>query len=227
MARPRDASSAATWQRIVTAAREELASDGEAAGANDLSLRQVARRSGVSLGTIHYYFETREALLEACLDTYYDALRDLAAELATALSVTTRETAREIIPKLLRRMFRFAYAERAQLKLRALTNSRRGHLHPHRDMHERGPYLEAFSQSIARLVDIDANGVRMVFQTMSFVVMQYVLLTDAEVEHIVGAGGDVGRQAIEDHVVSVGARLVFATPPEASPKSAWTGPSSG
>lgn len=222
MARPRDASSAETWHRIVSAAREELACDGEASGANDLSLRQVARRSGVSLGTIHYYFETREALLEACLDVYYESLRDLATDLATQLGAATRENGREVIANGLRRMYRFGHAERAHLKLRALTNSRRGHLHPQRDAHERGPYLEAFSQIIVRLVDVDASAVRMTFQTMSFVIMQYVLLTDAEIEQIVGAGGEAGRQAIEDHVVTVGCRLVFDTVPTSAARPRQT-----
>ena len=40
--------------------------------------------------------------------------------------------------------------------------------------------------------------------------MHYVLLCDAELEQIVGVGGDVGRQRAEDHVVRVGLRLIFA-----------------
>jgi hypothetical protein len=44
---------------------------------------------------------------------------------------------------------------------------------------------------------------------MSFVIMHYVLLCDAELEQIVGAGGEVGRQRVEDHVVRVGLRLIF------------------
>ena len=45
----------------------------------DASLRDVARRAGVGLGTLYRHFPTREALLEAMLRTGFD---DLAAQAA-------------------------------------------------------------------------------------------------------------------------------------------------
>ena len=208
MVRPKNADSEETWNRIISAAREELINDEN--GGIDVSVRQVALTSGVSLGTIHYYFPTKESLLEACLDAYYVALRDLAGDLAERVSQGTRENARGLIDDCLRRIYRFALSERPRLKLRAATNTQRGHLHPLRELHERGPYLEWFTPILARLVDIDAGEVRMVFQTMTFVVMHYVLLCDAELEQIVGIGGDVGRQRAEDHIVRVALRQLFA-----------------
>lgn len=207
MVRPKNADSEETWNRIIDAARQELISD--AGGGIDVSVRQVALTAGVSLGTIHYYFPTKEALLEACLDAYYVALRELAGELAERVGRATRETARDELDDCLRRTYRFALSERPRLKLRAATNTQRGHLHPFRDEHVRGPYLDWFTPILARLVDVGAGEVRMAFQTMSFVVMHYVLLCDAELEQIVGVGGDAGRQRVEDHVVRVGLRLLF------------------
>ncbi|MET7683023.1 TetR/AcrR family transcriptional regulator [Streptomyces sp. NPDC005423] len=50
----------------------------EGAGA---SLRDIARRAGVGLGTMHRHFPTRETLLEALLRTGFDGLTARAAEL--------------------------------------------------------------------------------------------------------------------------------------------------
>jgi AcrR family transcriptional regulator len=206
MVRPKDADSEETWNRIIAAARQELVDD---EGNIDVSLRQVALTSGTSLGTIHYYFPTKESLLEACLEAYYVALAELAGDLAERTGRCTRETAREVIDDCLRRIYRFALSERPRLRLRAATNTQRGRLHPLRDEHVRGPYLDWFTPIIERLVDVSAGEVRMAIQTMSFVVMHYVLLCDAELEQIVGVRGDAGRRIVEDHVVRAGMRLVF------------------
>ena len=52
----------------------------------DTSLRDVARRAGVGLGTLYRHFPTREALLEALLRAYFDELAVHAAELETSSS---------------------------------------------------------------------------------------------------------------------------------------------
>ncbi|MEO3858259.1 helix-turn-helix domain-containing protein [Acrocarpospora sp. B8E8] len=52
----------------------------------DASLRDVARRAGVGLGTLYRHFPTREALLEALLRAGFDELAAQAAELETSSS---------------------------------------------------------------------------------------------------------------------------------------------
>lgn len=52
----------------------------------DASLRDVARRADVGLGTLYRYFPTREALLEALLRTSFDELATQAAKLETSNS---------------------------------------------------------------------------------------------------------------------------------------------
>jgi AcrR family transcriptional regulator len=52
----------------------------------DASLRDVARRAGVGLGTLYRHFPTREALLEALLRTRFDELAARADDLASASS---------------------------------------------------------------------------------------------------------------------------------------------
>jgi AcrR family transcriptional regulator len=207
MARPKDAASEETWNKIVAAARDELGQD--SSRGVDLSMRQIAARSGVSLGTIHYYFPTKDALLEGVLDAYHAALGTLAETMTRELAALTRENARAVIGRCLRQVYRFARSERRMLKLTAFTNTQRGHIHPQRASRVHGPHLDLFSNLLAPFVDTDAFGVRMAFQTMTFVVMQYVLMADAEREQLVGTNDTRAEAQIEEHIVSVGLRLIF------------------
>ncbi len=52
----------------------------------DASLRDVARKAGVGLGTLYRHFPTREALLEALLRASFDELTAKAGELETSSS---------------------------------------------------------------------------------------------------------------------------------------------
>lgn len=207
--RPKNSDSAVTWDLIVMAARRQLV-DNEHGGL-DLSIRSVSTSADVSLGTIHYYFPTKEALLEACLDAYYEDLETLARELMQSLLTATRENAKETLDGCLRRIYRFAVSERPRLRLRARTNASRGMLHPDRHARVRGPYLDAFTPILARIVDLDPLAIRLTFQTITFAVMQYVLLCDEELEQIAGVGGDEGRRVIEDHVVHTTLRVLFTS----------------
>jgi AcrR family transcriptional regulator len=64
------------YAEILTVAREVVAEAG--AGA---SLRDIARRAGVGLGTLYRHFPTREALLDALLRASLDELTQRAGEL--------------------------------------------------------------------------------------------------------------------------------------------------
>ena len=67
------------YDQLLTAAREVVTEQGAEA-----SLRDVARRAGVGLGTLYRHFPTREALLEALLRASFDALTAKASELETS-----------------------------------------------------------------------------------------------------------------------------------------------
>ncbi|WP_080465601.1 TetR/AcrR family transcriptional regulator [Burkholderia cenocepacia] len=57
------------YDRLLEVAREVVAEHGA-----DASLRDVARRAGVGLGTLYRHFPTRDALLEALLRASFDKL---------------------------------------------------------------------------------------------------------------------------------------------------------
>ncbi|GAA3068615.1 TetR/AcrR family transcriptional regulator [Streptosporangium carneum] len=67
--------------RVLAAARTVFSEQG-----TDASLRDVARRAGVGIGTLYRHFPTREALLEALIGHGFDRLCAAADELLTAPS---------------------------------------------------------------------------------------------------------------------------------------------
>jgi AcrR family transcriptional regulator len=69
------------YDHLLAVARDVVAEQGV-----DASLRDVARRAGVGLGTLYRHFPTREALLEALLRTGFDELTAKAARVATSSS---------------------------------------------------------------------------------------------------------------------------------------------
>jgi AcrR family transcriptional regulator len=69
------------FDRILAVARTVVTREGANA-----SLRDIARKAGVGLGTLYRHFPTREALLEALLRTNFDDLASRATELETSVS---------------------------------------------------------------------------------------------------------------------------------------------
>lgn len=67
------------YDRLLAVGREVVTEQGAEA-----SLRDVARRAGVGLGTLYRHFPTREALLEALLRTNVDELTAQAADRETS-----------------------------------------------------------------------------------------------------------------------------------------------
>ncbi len=59
--------------RILEAVRSMRAGSGDA----NLSYRTIAKRAGLSSGTVSYYFTSKAALLEAALDPYHGGLAEL------------------------------------------------------------------------------------------------------------------------------------------------------
>lgn len=67
------------YEQLLAVARTVVAEQGTAA-----SLRDIARRADVGLGTLYRHFPTREALLETLLRTGFDSLCERARALASA-----------------------------------------------------------------------------------------------------------------------------------------------
>ena len=69
------------YDHLIAVAREVVTEQGV-----DASLRDIARRADVGLGTLYRHFPTRAALLEALLRASFDALMERASELEISSS---------------------------------------------------------------------------------------------------------------------------------------------
>ncbi|WP_394828028.1 TetR/AcrR family transcriptional regulator [Pendulispora albinea] len=69
------------YDHLLAVARDVVTEQGA-----DASLRDIARRAGVGLGTLYRHFPTREALLEVLLRASLDELTQKAGELQTSSS---------------------------------------------------------------------------------------------------------------------------------------------
>jgi len=69
------------YNHLLSVARDVVTEQGA-----DASLRDVARRAGIGLGTLYRHFPTRETLLEALLRASFDELTARAGELKTSSS---------------------------------------------------------------------------------------------------------------------------------------------
>ena len=67
------------YDQLLSAARATFSEQG-----TDASLREVARRAGVGIGTLYRHFPSRETLLEALLGQGFDTLRAEASRLRDA-----------------------------------------------------------------------------------------------------------------------------------------------
>ncbi|MFJ9916551.1 TetR/AcrR family transcriptional regulator [Actinacidiphila glaucinigra] len=79
MPQPHRADAIRNRDLLLAVAKEAVAENG-----TDTSLREIARRAGVGIGTLYRHFPTREALLEALLESSFTALQARAERLLTA-----------------------------------------------------------------------------------------------------------------------------------------------
>jgi AcrR family transcriptional regulator len=203
VARPVDADSAQTWNRIIAATLELL--DGGADVAR-LSTRKVAERAGLSPGTLQYYFATKDDLFEACLEQHYERLSALAAEMIAA--TTAAETSDDVVEGAARRMYRFVRAERAFISIRVLTNATRRELHPARQPEFLGTFLRQVAQVLSAHVGIAELDVRLSLLSLSGIYQRLALLTEDELFVLTAHRDEAGRKLVEDFAVRAAVRLL-------------------
>lgn len=89
------------YDLVLSVAREVFAEHGA-----DASLRDVARRAEVGLGTLYRHFPTREALFDALLRTSFDALT------ASAVDLETSDATDDALVSWLREIVALAHSQR-------------------------------------------------------------------------------------------------------------------
>ncbi len=207
MARPANADSAETITRIISAALEELAQQEEPTAP---ALRAVAKRAGVGLGTIQYYFETKETLLEACLDGYHDRLATLAGSLTVSVqhADSPSTTPTQVVDAAVAALFAFARKERGLLRFRAASTFSRGELAPLRQRDFMGGLSELAAEALAPHIGVPLLDARLAVHAMSAMIVRFALMSDAEVAWATGLRGEPAYEAMAAYVPRAARRLL-------------------
>lgn len=205
MSRPARGSSEETFDRIVTAAKELV----KERGASHLSLRGLASKTGLSLGTIQYYFPSREALIDHCVavddrrvDDYFAAARQAIAD-GTPIA--------DVAANIVRLAFGAGERHRETLRLRILAVLE-------------GPEPTTDAQSRIMLVQLrrsaallaEASGMdileaRLLVQSISMLVGRYSVFTPEELSRISGAEtSQAATDLTADHLATMTRDLIVA-----------------
>ena len=205
MARPPDADSAETYERILAAAVEQVRST---VPRNKISMRRVAEQAEVSLGTLQYYFVNKDSLLEACLDGYYERLGATGAELLAHAKANQDAPVETVVTHTVRAFYGFIREEQALTELRILTNALRGELHPRRQDRFLRQIIGAAAKTLAPRVGLTEVELRLSIQTVVNTAVRMALLSDGERESLTGTSGAEALAVVEAHVIDAALRLV-------------------
>ena len=205
MGRPTDADAEATRAKILEAALDAL----DTVGPN-VSLRDIARRAGVSVTIVHRYFGGRAGLVETCIDTYYDDWRLLAETLER--EVIGGRAVQDVLDEAVRSAFRLVRRHRAIVRMFYRGVSERGELPP-----ERRATHEAVLGRLAKLLSqgsaVPLPELRLRVQSVIALVTRYGLGSHIELAGVLGAEdaspADAER-ALLDHLVGVATLLLAA-----------------
>ena len=206
MARPPDADPAVTYERILAAAIDEVR---ETDPPTAISMRAVATRAGVSLGTLQYYFPTKEALLEGCLDGYHTRLAAMAQRLAVEVQGGQVPPGRPTVEHVMRSLYRFARVERAFGRLRVITTAQRGELPPERQGALMGDMIVEAARVLRPHVTVAERDVRLAVALFAASLFRLAGMSSGEAARLTETetSADADR-VLEEYLVRAACRLV-------------------
>ncbi len=191
MSRRANADSSATFEHILDSARRILKRCN--GNVSNLSFRALANEAKLSHGTIRYYFQTREALVEALLEAHYADLNRVADAAEAALNHAPDAA----IPGVLRRIVTQLYCHCAESTDVALRMSIPSETRLHYVTH----YFTRMVPPIAQRSGADANTVRLVFHSVMFALVRYATLEDAERQLVtLAAAPEDAHELIAQHL---------------------------
>jgi AcrR family transcriptional regulator len=195
MARRANEDSAATFDRIVQAAKEVLGTR----GASDLSLRRVASHAGVSLGTVQYYFSSKDKLIETCLaDDSASMVAEIElAKTAVAQGANFEDVLAAGVSSVYRRALRTRETHRLRV-MKALDANPTSAASP-------GPFMLSELGAIAAFMSedgrISASHARMIVESVAILVARYAIFEPEFLRSLFLLGDDDDvYDAVDEHL---------------------------
>lgn len=219
MARPKGANSEQTFERIVNAMNELICEKSPA----EVSLRQVARRIDLSVGTIHHYFSSKEELIRACIDRYYARV---GAHHSRLLAEAPKlKSPVEVIRLAVGETYRFAFAERAALRMRMSTILPTGTVEADIFTGEQLPFLDWAVAYFQPRTSLSAERIRFATTTIIHLIIRYAISNPEQVRQLLQVRGEephtiaTAQQRIEAYLVDTALRLFEFAPTDAVEQS--------
>ena len=199
MARPRNTDSTQTRARILEAAIAAFAQGGIAG----TSTRTIARSAGVGLATLHHHFGTKDALYQACIDSMYAEFVQLGEVVLAARGSTPEAWIHDVVS----RTYRFALRHTAAVRLTTREAVSNGI--PPRQQAVLSQALSVGVTHLAPMTALSPAELRLSLRSLSWLVIRYVLASEAELALIIGEPSLSGA-ALQEKVSAHLGRLATA-----------------
>ncbi len=219
MARPVNANAEQTRQRILQGGADLFAER----GFEGASVRQIARRAGVSLGMIRHYFGSKEGLYRACIASAFEIYGQVGQQIREG--VRSGSSAAEVMAESVRSGFRFAYANRPACRLMLWDMMQGDRWRSDLDETEMVPFILDVARAMASRLGRPVGEMALITRTLIFLVVRYATADHDEVAVLLAAGDDSAAraagaagadgakateatlQAIEDHLAAIATKL--------------------
>ncbi len=202
--RPENADSAATFEKIRAAALKIV----QESGVEALSIRRVAKDAGVSIGTLRYYFDTREALVEGCLDCYHERLLTLEQSMTELLLAS--QDPRAAVASIVRAIFPFLSLQPELHRLRLLSTLQQGQVTEERRAHMHPLFLKNAATALTASSGKSPAELRLVVDSIMRMISWYAACSDDELCYVTDeVKPSDARETLREHCVKVALTLVF------------------
>jgi AcrR family transcriptional regulator len=191
-----------TKSRILDCACELLV-----AGDERFSLRAVARRAGVSIGTLQYHYPDKKGLMDACVDlAVYDHFNELAKTFKPKFSAAGGKD--EFIAESVRFGFRYACDNLDFIRILENSYTEMGGLDLGRTNATLKPFLANASMLLGAGLNLSPQEVQLRANTVLLLIGRYSIMSESAMENLfASAEGTSAKATIEDHLVAVAISL--------------------
>lgn len=200
MARPQQANSAATRQRIVDVAIPLFAREGYAG----TSTREIAAHAKLNVANISHLYGGKRALYELCVDTVYQRLGERAAAAMAGMVLVD-------LHEVMTRLYGVARAERDGVRLLVREILDHGHLTLHTTTKHFLPEIEKTTRMTAELLGVPEAQARTAAVSIGYLMSRFVIQDDRSLVAAFGVRNVKEAHARVVATLAATARALFRT----------------
>ena len=185
---------AETKQRILTAATQLFATHGR----GSTTVRAIAAAANVNLALVSHHFGGKDNLYAACVDAMYAELDGMRDEMLAAFAAG--DAMADVIGKVVVRGFHYARDHRPAVKLVMRNVIDTGELPAERRDTLLVPFLDAASVALAQNTDRAPDEVRLLIQSLMYLMTRYALASTRELALVAGLSPTESEDVVLEHI---------------------------